>query len=176
MAVPIEALEAELLIVFLAERPGLLSALSGRYGLNNADAEDVLQTTFLHCWKTRRRLQPESLKQWIWRVAFNASHDLHRRRYGQKVKRLPPISIDDVVDLPTKVPEDSGQEPDDDLLALRRMVAALPKRERVVVMDRLDGLRFREIADKRGIPQGTAKTRALSAKARLRKSAKGVKR
>lgn len=108
-------------------------------------AQDVAQETFLRLIKhPPRKLSPDSLKPWLFRVARNQAIDAIRKR-----KRLSPL---DAQPEPT-TPESTGMANSDAAYLMSR----LPENLRAVVTLRIYGsLTFDEIAKQLNIPLGTA--------------------
>src|SRR5256885_3608422 len=83
------------------EHRAFLWGLSYRITGSSADADDVLQETFIRAWKHA----PERLddaRQWLMRVAVNASRDVLRRRSRRRYigPWLPPPIVTSDVGVP----------------------------------------------------------------------------
>ncbi len=118
----------------------------GRYlltlGLNRAEAEEVVQETFLRlCRRQRAKDAQSNLRGWVFRVAHNLARDEHRRRRRRPVEPLDEVSRD-----PGATPE---QQVLADEKAVRLMAALnrLPAAQRECLHLRAEGLRYREIAE-----------------------------
>ena len=73
------------------------------------------------------------------------------------------------------LPQDSGFESTEgnyDLKEIRRIVNSLPKEYRVPFSMYVSGFKYREIADKLGLPLGTVKSRIFFTRQRLQKDLK----
>jgi RNA polymerase sigma-70 factor (ECF subfamily) len=151
---------------FSSTRTELLRALAGLLG-SAEDAQDVLQEAFLKCWRARDQVGAvRDLKAWIFRVGLNAARDLQRNVWRKRARPLPEVEP------PATRP---GQAPGDavlhgELLTLfRAAVAGLRPEERDVFLLRHQrSLTYDQIADLRGLPVGTVKTRMRAALGRLR--------
>jgi RNA polymerase sigma-70 factor (ECF subfamily) len=137
-------------------------------------AEDLAQEAFTRVFHKRHDFQPSAkFSTWLWRIAINLCHDEQRRRM-----RRPELSIEATAD------EDEGRPavefasgdtgPAEALQALeraehvRRALLKLPEHYRsVVVLRHYEGLRFHEIAEVLGIPEGTVKSRMFEGLSRL---------
>jgi RNA polymerase sigma-70 factor (ECF subfamily) len=89
MAVPVEFLEADRKLIW-----GLCYRMTG----NAADAEDLVQETFVRALEHPPRVQDDSVRPWLIRVAINLSRDLlrHRRRRTYAGEWLPaPVPTDE---------------------------------------------------------------------------------
>lgn len=73
------------------------------------------------------------------------------------------------------LPQDSGFESTEgnyDLKEIRKIVHSLPKEYRVPFSMYVSGFKYREIADKLGLPLGTVKSRIFFTRQRLQKELK----
>jgi RNA polymerase sigma-70 factor (ECF subfamily) len=128
---------------------------------DRALAEELAQEVFLTLHQHLATLEsPEHVLFWLRRVTSNRAVDVARRR-----QRRPMVSLDDV---PEPVAVTASGDP---LLgtALRKLVAALPEKARMVVILRYqEDLDPVEIAKVMGIPVGTVKSQLQRALALLR--------
>lgn len=132
------------------------------------DAADVVQETFLRAYVNLPRLRPLSVRAWLFRVAINAAHDVHRR-----ARRHPQQGLDDaatkVLTLPDpNVGPEGAAELAERWAAVRAALAELPTELRAAVVLRdVSGLGYEEIAAALGVPLGTVKSRICRGRARL---------
>jgi RNA polymerase sigma-70 factor, ECF subfamily len=157
----------KLLRAFVEVREELLGTLAGHLG-NHEDALDVLQETFLKCWRARRKLgRVRNLKAWIFRIALNAARDLQRNAWRRKSRPL------EQAPAPPPMPEVSPGDVlahGEDLDRLRAALFDLRSEERDVFLLRQNGdLTYEEIAVLRRRPVGTVKTQMRTALIKLRK-------
>lgn len=135
----------------------------------DADAEDVLQQTFLRAYRALPRFRGESkFTTWLWRVAVSAA--LTDRK--SKARATP--AVDDAA-LDGRAapgpPPSADAESADDAAMLRAHLAALPRRERALLHMRYqEGKSFEEISDLMDMPVGTLKSLVFRAKAELRRN------
>ncbi len=126
---------------------------------DRAAAEEVAQDVFLQLHKALPGLEsPEHVTAWLRRVAAHRSIDYARRR-------KPDIALEDAPELATDPP------PGDPLLArqLRRLVASLPEKARLIVIMRYqEDLGPEEISEVLDMPVNTVKTHLHRALAMLR--------
>ena len=112
---------------------------------NDADAEDIVQDTFL---KLQRHLHPggdrSNLRAWIFAVAANACRDRARWR----LRWLPWRA-----ELDTRSVEAEDEAPD--RRRARAAFAALAQRDRLLLSLRAQGLSYREIAAAAGIAEAS---------------------
>ena len=147
-------------VSFLAER------LQGRTG---ADAEDLVQETFLRAWAAFDRFAPGTdAKAWLLTIALNAFRDRMRRK-GRAPLSLDATGVEPEAPGPapaTSVPLD--RIADDRLL---RALDALDETSRAILtLAVIEGVPGPEIARAMGTPEGTVRSLLSRAKARLRRS------
>lgn len=124
---------------------------------NRDEAEDALQETFVQAIRKSDRIVPEAFRGWLYTVAHQQAVLLKR-----KSKRLPGTAGDaGLLDL-----LDHRESPDvvrdraNDALAAVALLDRLPAGQQSVIRMRIfDGLRFQDVADRLGIPLGTALAR-----------------
>jgi RNA polymerase sigma-70 factor (ECF subfamily) len=129
--------------------------------------EDLAQETFARLFARRKAYEPTGrFSTFLWRMALNICYDELR-----KLKRRGELSLDESDDdLSAFDLEADGPAPDAQLAkderaeAVRRALVELAEPYRVVVVLRhYEGLKFREIGDVLGIPEGTVKSRMSEA-------------
>jgi RNA polymerase sigma-70 factor, ECF subfamily len=124
------------------------------------DAADVVQEAFTRAYVHLPRLHGGSVRPWLFRVALNCAHDVHRQR-----SRRPADPLEDaegrVLDLP-----DPGLGPEatavqrERATAVREAILTLPREFRVAVVLRdINELSYEEMAEALGVPLGTIKSR-----------------
>ena len=133
--------------------------------------EDLAQETFARLFARRSHYQPTGkFSTFLWRMALNICYDELRKR-----KRRGELSLDQADDDsgPFDLPAD-GPAPDSQLVeneraaAVRHALVELAEPYRVVVVLRhYEGLKFREIGEVLGIPEGTVKSRMSEALSQL---------
>jgi RNA polymerase sigma-70 factor (ECF subfamily) len=135
--------------------------------------EDLAQETFARLFARRKTYEPTGkFSTFLWRMALNICYDELR-----KLKRRGEFSLDELHDDGDHAPfdlEDDAPAPDTRLVederaeAVRRALVELAEPYRVVVVLRhYEGLKFREIGDVLGIPEGTVKSRMSEALSQL---------
>jgi RNA polymerase sigma-70 factor (ECF subfamily) len=133
--------------------------------------EDLAQETFARLFARRKAYEPTGkFSTFLWRMALNICYDELR-----KLKRRGELSLDESDDdLSAFDLEADGPAPDAQLAkderaeAVRRALVELAEPYRVVVVLRhYEGLKFREIGDVLGIPEGTVKSRMSEALSQL---------
>jgi RNA polymerase sigma factor (sigma-70 family) len=131
-------------------------------------AGDVMQATLSRALELGHTARPETLKGWLFRVAFHEAMAVRRRaRAGDAARRK-------LADLGGASARPAAQ-PDDPLIrfetvqGVRQALRALPEEQRRVVVARIyDDKTFAQIARETGLPLGTVLTRMRLALDKLR--------
>ncbi len=137
--------------------------------------EDITQDTFARIFAKRKEYEPKGkFSTFLWRVALNLCYDELRR-----VRRRPETPLDDEPNDESWAPasfQSATPGPDAQLVAqercqlVRQAVLRLPESYRgVVILRHYENLKFREIAEVLGIPEGTVKSRMAEALTQLHK-------
>jgi len=136
--------------------------------LNSADAEDVVQETFLKLYRNRGWQKIENERAFLARVSWRIAVDRRPRSSESANSRYT-----SAVELPEATSPQPG--PEQTLLAADRhavvhsMIDALPEQLRVpLVLSAFDDLNSREIGQVLGVPEGTVRTRLQRARQLLR--------
>lgn len=139
-----------------ARRPSLVRA-AVLMGCPQPDAEDVVQTALLRCFRSWRRVvgadQPDA---YVYRVLVNTLNDARSRRWNGE--------------LPTEtLPETPAEQfdPASGLTVRRALAAMSPEHRQVLVLRYYADLSERETADVLRLPAGTVKSRTSRALAAL---------
>jgi RNA polymerase sigma-70 factor (ECF subfamily) len=130
-------------------------------------AEDVAQEALLRAWRHGSTYDPRrgSVVTWLLSITRNMAIDVMR------VRRPTAVDPDTLLD---HLSTDDAGPPEmvvayDDAERLRIALGTLPSEQRrAVVLAGIGGLSAREVAEREGIPLGTAKTRIRTAMQRLR--------
>jgi RNA polymerase sigma-70 factor (ECF subfamily) len=134
--------------------------------------EDLTQETFVRLYSRRKTYEPTArFSTFLWRIALNLCYDeLRRQRRRRECALNDPDADGSVVESLA----DSCAAPDrfalecERAMAVRRALMEIGEpRRTVVVLRHFEGLKFREIAEVLGIPEGTVKSRMADALAQL---------
>ncbi|HTS14299.1 MAG TPA: sigma-70 family RNA polymerase sigma factor [Candidatus Sulfotelmatobacter sp.] len=138
----------------------LLLAAARAITLNEAEAQDLVQTTFEIALRHAAELRdPDSLRPWLLRVQAREAFRLVRR-----LRRFVPVGSG-VVEVAVPAPDAT------DSLAVRRALGGLPRRMRAaVVLHHLAGLSVAETATALGVTESTVKSQLKTGLARLREA------
>ncbi|WP_119072909.1 RNA polymerase sigma factor [Aggregatilinea lenta] len=142
---------------------------------NEADAEDVLQETFLSAFKAIDHFEARSsVSTWLYRIASNAALMRLRRKEPEQVSVDEPIERDDGEMLPRQL-FDFCCLPEDDLLreeAREEMAHAIddlpPTLRSVFVLRDIEGLSTEETANALDLSVPAVKSRLMRARLKLR--------
>ena len=157
------------------EHQGMVFSIAYHFLRDRPLAEELAQEVFLHLHKNMRAIQSAShLVYWLRKVTTHRCIDQARRQ-----KLRPRVSLTEYLE---RSPEPAAPGPlADPLLAgvLRRLIAALPERSRMIVILRFqEDLDPAEIAGLLDIPLGTVKSnlhRSLALlRGKLERERKGV--
>jgi RNA polymerase sigma-70 factor (ECF subfamily) len=134
---------------------------------NRDDAQDLVQETFLRCWRAREELADvENLRGWIFRVGINAARDLQRSAWRRRARPL--LREEDVPRCdgsPARALEDH-----ETLQHLRQALLRLrPEEKQVFLLRQNGGWTYAQIAALCRRPIGTVKTQMRSALQKLRR-------
>jgi RNA polymerase sigma-70 factor (ECF subfamily) len=129
---------------------------------DRAEAEELVQETFLEAWRRAAQYQPERANVAAWLVTITRSRAIDRLRAKGTVTRTLEVEGRGVAE-PQARPDD---EVDSRRVrsVIRTQVARLPAEQRTLLELAWDeGLSQSEIAARTGLPLGTVKTRTRSA-------------
>jgi RNA polymerase sigma-70 factor, ECF subfamily len=123
-------------------------------------ADDITSDTFLRAWLAQERIRQPTVKSYLFTIARNAYHDVHRRAWRQ-------TSLDE------KKPDEriglhAHLEQKEEVEAVIAALQGLPEIDRTVLLMRaLDDMPYEEIAAALEIPVTTAKVKVHRARAKL---------
>jgi RNA polymerase sigma factor (sigma-70 family) len=148
--------------VLFARHAGRVRGFLARMVRDGPLAEDLLQTTFLSVVRARGRFEPGTrFAPWLLTIAANAARDALRRR--QHVEAFSQESSSE----PSSVLPGVG-----DPAMRKRLEDALqqlpPDQREAVILSKVEGWSFEEIASMRGISVGAARVRAHRGYEKLR--------
>ncbi|GAA3602187.1 sigma-70 family RNA polymerase sigma factor [Kineosporia mesophila] len=175
---PVGGSDEEIRKGFQADDEGSLRLLYDCYGPavlhlartvvgNHADAEDVVQATFVAAWHNRDSYQPElgSLLGWLLGIARRKAVDLIRVRSRQD--RVTD-SLRRVASPPSSVEHDT-ETVLEQLVIADELTVLEPQQRRVLELALYDDLTHSQIAAVTGLALGTVKSHLRRGVARLRK-------
>ena len=135
------------------------------------DANDLLQETSLKALDNEDKYTPDTnFKGWMYTIMRNIFINNYRKTVRDQT------FVDQTENLfHLNLPQDSGFESTEgnyDLKEIRKIVHSLPKEYRVPFSMYVSGFKYREIAEKLGLPIGTVKSRIFFTRQRLQKELK----
>ena len=141
------------------------------YRTGNAEnASDIVQESFLRLWENCAKVLPEKASAWLFRVGENIF-------FKQKARAKVVLKYE----WRQRGPEPTYASPQEELeerefqAQLEAAIAALPDGAReVFLLNRMDGLKYREIAELLGISQKAVEKRMHRALVSLRELHSGI--
>ena len=138
---------------------------------NHEDANDLLQETSLKALDNEEKYAAETnFKGWMYTIMRNIFINNYRKTVRDQT------FVDQTDNLfHLNLPQDSGFDSTEgayDLKEIHRIVNALPKDYRVPFAMYVSGFKYREIAEKLGLPLGTVKSRIFFTRQRLQNDLK----
>src|SRR2546422_10507508 len=134
------------------QRPVL--AIARRFARDEDDAEDLAQRAFINASQRATGWRGGSFKSWVFRIVVNLAknHLRDTARFDRSEQAQDREAEPTIEDPEERIARTQQQK------ALREAVARLPRRQREVLLLRIDGdLPFAEIAQALGITEGNAK-------------------
>ena len=136
---------------------------------NSGFAEDTAQEAFIRLWKNCAKVPVEKAKSFLFTTANNlflddAKHQKVKLKYQQQVSKNP------ISESPEFLMEEQEFKEQ-----LQKAIDALPEGQReVFLMNRIDKMKYREIAEALGISQKAVEKRMHKALLELRKLTKKI--
>ena len=135
------------------------------------EANNLLQETSLKALDNEDKYTPDTnFKGWMYTIMRNIFINNYRKTVRDQT------FVDQTENLfHLNLPQDSGFESTEgnyDLKEIRRIVNSLPKEYRVPFSMYISGFKYREIAERLGLPIGTVKSRIYFTRQRLQRDLK----
>ena len=137
--------------------------------MNEQDAEDILQESFLYGFKNLHRFDSRkaALKTWLYTIAVSRCRNTYRR------KRFLTVDISQWVGLelkapPAEAPEAAMIRRDANESISQALLELSPRLREAIVLRYGQGMTYREISEVMGCPQKTAESRVRLGHQRLR--------
>ena len=133
---------------------------------NDARAEEITQDVFVQIYRARARYRPESrLSTWVFTIATNLC--LNELRRPERQLRVDLADRGGPADEPGEGPplgDPAALDPEDGaagremVRALEAAIAALPPKQRAaLLLSRIDGMAYRDVAEAMGTTEGAVK-------------------
>jgi RNA polymerase sigma-70 factor (ECF subfamily) len=136
-------------------------------------AEDLAQEAFVRVFARRKEYDPAGkFSTWLWRIALNLCYDELRRRNRREKNLLQneggePLAVLEAFTVADSAPDKVLADRERSGL-VKRALDELPEIYRtVLVLRHYEDLKFREIAEVLGVPEGTVKSRMAEALAQF---------
>ena len=148
---------------------GPIQRLCGRMTGDLHRGEDVAQEAFARVFAKRKDYQPSGkFSTWLWRIALNLCYDELRRRQRREESSLDGMRGEAIAALeafvePKPAPDKLLVEQERGELVRRALMQLSETYRTVLVLRHYENLKFREIADVLGVPEGTVKSRMAEA-------------
>lgn len=143
--------------------------------MNEQDAEDILQESFLYAFKNLHRFDSRkaSLKTWLYTIAVSRCRNTYRR------KRFLTVDITQWLGLELRAPSSEAPEAavirrDANESISRALQELSPRLREAIVLRYGQGMTYREISEVMGCPQKTAESRVRLGHQRLKQSLQPV--
>ncbi|MBI1842379.1 MAG: sigma-70 family RNA polymerase sigma factor [Verrucomicrobia bacterium] len=138
-------------------------------------AQDLTQEVFLRLFAKRDQYRPTArFSTYLWQIALNLCRDdlrRDRRRREESLDRDDEDSAEGCEPLCADASPDSAAAENEDARRVRSALMSLsPAHREVLVLRHYEDLKFREVAEVLGIPEGTVKSRSAEAMDRLAKA------
>ncbi|GAA1164047.1 RNA polymerase sigma factor [Nesterenkonia sandarakina] len=140
---------------------------------HRADAEDIVQDTFLTAWRRLDTLdEPSAFKAWVFRLASNGCLDLLRRRRSRGTEAVDPA---DMVEESAAGPSvEERAETSAAVRELDRVLVTLSPEQRIAwLLHEIEGQSYAEIAEVLGVTEGSVRGRIHRARLAIVEGMKG---
>jgi len=135
---------------------------------SRADAEEVLQETFLEVWRRAREFDPArgGLETWVLTMARTRAID-RLRSAGAQARLVEGASKEALVSPSPPEPSEVASQHEERARVEAALRTLPPEQREVVTLAYFEGLSQQEIAERTGTPLGTVKTRTRLALEKL---------
>ncbi|MDE7411495.1 MAG: sigma-70 family RNA polymerase sigma factor [Paramuribaculum sp.] len=126
-----------------------------RMVINHDDANDILQNTFLKAWNSIENFRGDAkLSTWLYKIAINES-----LTFLEKESKRNAVSIDDATaNVLNAIESDKFFDGDEIQLKLRKAIASLPEKQRLVFnMRYYDEMKYEQMSEILGTSVGALK-------------------
>lgn len=149
--------------------PLLLNYVHRITEVNNDQAEDILQESFIKIWKNLNAYKPDlKLSSWLYRIVHNqVISEWRKDKTKTSQLRLNAKDIVSTIYSDNLLNEDINES---NLNSIQKNLEILPdKYKQVLILKFYEKMSYEEISDVLKIPEGTVATRINRAKSALRK-------
>jgi len=151
--------------VLYEEHVGRIYALCLRLARDPAQAEELVQDTFVKAWEKLPGFRGESaFGTWLFRIAVNVTL-AERRATGRRESRVGLTAEPEALPTTIRSPDPGAR------LDMEQAIAGLPPHARAVfLLYDVEGYQHAEIAEMTGIAEGTSKAQLFRARRLLREA------
>jgi RNA polymerase sigma-70 factor (ECF subfamily) len=140
-------------------------------------AEDLAQEVFVRLYTNAPNYKPTArFRSYLYRVARSCWIDQHRRTKSRRLERSleaetdSGTSLSDVLVVLAEQPEETARK-EEFVKGLVGAIDSLPTDHKVVfILSQVEGLRYKEVAEVLGIPEGTVKSRMFACLKKIREA------
>lgn len=133
---------------------------------NDADAEDVVQESYLRAYRFYDHLRGETVRPWLLTIVRNTCYTWLKRQRRYDVYEADGVDVSDVED--EDLTPEARMVRDDDAARLHFAIERLkPEFREVLTLREFEGLSYKEIAEVTGASLGTVMSRLSRARQRL---------
>jgi len=138
--------------------------LTLRYARNEADAEDLVQDTFLRAYRALPSFRGDAgFYSWLHRIAINAAKTGHSvRARDAHVVSIEGMDGEEIADLDT--PENLAVTGEMFAAISAAIDALCEEQQRAIILREIDGLSYRQVAGAMSCPIGTVRSRVFRAR------------
>lgn len=136
---------------------------------NTADAEDVVQETFVAVLKSKFR-EESSVRTWLVQILVRQAA-LVRRIRSRKLSLAAPDEVRNGLSAAVEGSAASGSDAKLDLAVMLKTLS--PEHRQVILLREIEGMTYDEMARALGVPRGTVESRLFRARAELKERFKG---
>lgn len=131
-------------------------AVATRVTANRHLAEEAVQEAFVDVWKRSDRFDPSrgGLRQWVLGVVHHKAVDAVRRE-----RSASDVGWKGPEPMPAPDPEEEGWMSDRQARVAKAVDDLSPAQREAIMLAYFGGLTYRQVAERLGIPEGTAKSR-----------------
>jgi RNA polymerase sigma-70 factor, ECF subfamily len=162
--------DAEAFAMLVGRWEGPIQNLCARMLGDTHRGEDLAQEAFARVFAKRKEYEPRGkFSTFLWRVALNLCYDELRRRERRRETPLEGAFDSEQPDYAgDELPPDVSLAREETAERVRHALMTISEAYRsVLILRHYEDLKFREIADVLGIPQGTVKSRMAEGLAQL---------
>jgi RNA polymerase sigma-70 factor (ECF subfamily) len=166
--------DAEAFRAVVSETHATVFRLAAALSADRDEAADVVQETYVRAWGRLEELREgAAVLGWLCRIARNVAHD-RRRSWWSRVRA--PLAAARAEPSPREAAPDEALAAAERAGAVRRALARLPEKHRVVlVLREVEGMAYEEMAAALGVPPGTVESRLHRARAALARRLAGLR-